>query len=146
MGVFWTGVLIFGIYWHMIPFRYSFRYLFFIQIGIMHASIMSESASIQPPSSLHLPSSTTTTATMTQPPPLTIPPRLQHKQSIILLHGRGGTGPEFGPSLIFVPIRQRAGTGLLSLSSTGETETSNLAQSFPNAKWIFPTATRGIAR
>ncbi|KAF7508059.1 hypothetical protein GJ744_009641 [Endocarpon pusillum] len=49
-----------------------------------------------------------------------------HRQSFIILHGRGSNALTFGPVLLETPI---PGYG-------------NLASAFPNAKFIFPTASK----
>ncbi|KAL9112238.1 MAG: hypothetical protein Q9227_003356 [Pyrenula ochraceoflavens] len=59
---------------------------------------------------------------------LIIPPQSHHKQSIILLHGRGSTAQKFAPPLLKHPIP----------SSTDSPLT--LKSALPNAKFIFPTA------
>jgi predicted esterase len=56
-----------------------------------------------------------------------IPPRSAHTHSIILLHGRGDCGEDFGAELV--------STELYSASSF-----KTLPQRFPGAKFIFPTA------
>ncbi|EEP78477.1 predicted protein [Uncinocarpus reesii 1704] len=56
--------------------------------------------------------------------PFVIPPRRPHTHSIILLHGRGGNGRDFGVELLT--------TKLLS--------SGTLTQCFPSTKFIFPTA------
>ncbi|PVH77557.1 alpha/beta-hydrolase [Cadophora sp. DSE1049] len=61
------------------------------------------------------------------PDPLIIPPQLEHRQSIIILHGRGSFAAKFTPPL-------------LSTGATGSEET--LQTAFPHAKLIFPTASR----
>ncbi len=61
------------------------------------------------------------------PDPFVVPPLagpLAHKQTIILLHGRGSTGLDFGPALLYTKI---PGHG-------------NLREAFPQAKFVFPTA------
>ncbi|KAI9748228.1 MAG: hypothetical protein M1815_003433 [Lichina confinis] len=58
------------------------------------------------------------------PEPMVTPPAQEHKQSIILLHGRGSTGAMFGTWLLFFHI---PGIG-------------NLREAFPNARFVFPTA------
>jgi predicted esterase len=88
------------------------------------------------------------------PPPLSIPPRvLPHKQTFILLHGRGSSGEKFGPVLLDTPISTAPhsssdGTndptptddpghaGAQKISSTVQT----LATTFPHARFVFPTA------
>ncbi|KAI0025321.1 phospholipase/carboxylesterase [Xylariomycetidae sp. FL0641] len=54
-----------------------------------------------------------------------VEPTVQHKFSIMLLHGRGSNGKDFGRELL--------DTGVTSNGST-------LAQLLPGARWIFPTA------
>ena len=58
------------------------------------------------------------------PKPLVVPPLETHKETWIILHGRGSNAEKFGPELLTTPI-PRHGT---------------LAQAFPHAKFIFPTA------
>lgn len=59
------------------------------------------------------------------PAPHIIPPKSRHTRTIILLHGRGSTGPEFAAELL------REGR-----STAGAT----LAQHLPGCKWVFPGA------
>ncbi|KAG4422078.1 hypothetical protein IFR04_004819 [Cadophora malorum] len=61
------------------------------------------------------------------PEPLIIMPALDHRQSIIILHGRGSIAARFAPPL-------------LATKATGSDET--LQTAFPHAKLIFPTASR----
>lgn len=70
------------------------------------------------------------------PRPFVIQPKTTHKQSVILLHGRGGCAAEFGPALLFHPINNKSSTTFLS---------STLKSLFPSAKFIFPTAPRRTA-
>jgi predicted esterase len=71
---------------------------------------------------------------------LVIAPRsLPHKQTFILLHGRGSSGEKFGPALLETPIP------LPSSDSTATKSTTNvltLASAFPHARFVFPTAAR----
>lgn len=53
-----------------------------------------------------------------------------HRQSFIILHGRGSDALTFGPVLLETPV---PGYG-------------NLASAFPNAKFIFPTASKRRAK
>ncbi|KAI9664424.1 MAG: hypothetical protein M1829_005817 [Trizodia sp. TS-e1964] len=53
-----------------------------------------------------------------------IPPSLKHRQTFILLHGRGSNARDFGPALLYLHL--------------GEPE--NLMSAFPHAKFILPTA------
>ncbi|KAH9214851.1 Alpha/Beta hydrolase protein [Leptodontidium sp. 2 PMI_412] len=64
------------------------------------------------------------------PDPIIVPPLFEHRQSIIILHGRGSFSAKFGPPL-------------LATKATGSGETIQTA--FPNAKIIFPTASRNRA-
>jgi predicted esterase len=67
------------------------------------------------------------------PNTLVIPPlALPHKQTFILLHGRGSSGDKFGPALLETPV---------PLPSSSETSTS-FQQLFPHARFVFPTAAR----
>ena len=64
---------------------------------------------------------------MSYPSPLIIPPTGgSHKQTFILLHGRGANADNFGPALLAHPIPQYA----------------NLQAAFPDAQFVFPTAAR----
>ena len=60
----------------------------------------------------------------TYPNPLIVPPLKTHKETWIILHGRGSNAQKFGPELLATPI---PGHG-------------TLAQELPHAKFIFPTA------
>jgi predicted esterase len=62
------------------------------------------------------------------PEPLIIPPLLDHKQTIVLLHGRGSNASAFGPLLLTCPI--------------ADSSSKNLAHAFPHAKFVFPTASK----
>ncbi|KAH7311148.1 Alpha/Beta hydrolase protein [Rhexocercosporidium sp. MPI-PUGE-AT-0058] len=64
------------------------------------------------------------------PDPIILPPQMEHRQSIIILHGRGSFAAKFAPPL-------------LATKATGRGET--LQEAFPNAKIIFPTASRNRA-
>ncbi|KAK6076294.1 acyl-protein thioesterase [Seiridium cupressi] len=69
------------------------------------------------------------------PEPLTIPPRSPpHKQTFIILHGRGSSGEKFGPTLLDEPIS--------SSSPSVDTSPSTLSSAFPHARFIFPSAAR----
>ncbi|KAB8345941.1 hypothetical protein FH972_022993 [Carpinus fangiana] len=62
------------------------------------------------------------------PQPITINPKSRsHKQTFIILHGRGDNGPSFGPAL-------------LALEVAGHGHLQTLPDIFPEAKFIFPTA------
>jgi predicted esterase len=63
------------------------------------------------------------------PDPKIIEPLLEHKETFIILHGRGSFADKFGPPLLAMP------------SSSNET----LQEAFPHAKIIFPTASRNRA-
>jgi predicted esterase len=58
------------------------------------------------------------------PPPFTLAALGKHTHTIIFLHGRGSTSPQFGP-----PLHQ-------SILSSGRT----FADEVPNMKFIFPAA------
>ncbi|KAJ9161750.1 Alpha/beta-hydrolase [Coniochaeta hoffmannii] len=69
------------------------------------------------------------------PEPLVILPLAPpHKQTFILLHGRGSSGEKFGPPLLDTPIR------LHPSDTTADVKT--LASAFPHARFVFPTAAR----
>ncbi len=88
-------------------------------------------------------------STTDYPPPLIIPPRvLPHKQTFILLHGRGSSGEKFGPVLLDTPLSQPADNNSngspASNNPPAQTShtTQTLATTFPHARFIFPTAPR----
>lgn len=94
------------------------------------------------------------TGTMEFPDPLIFEPlQLPHRQTFILLHGRGSWAEKFGPELLRTPIqnrnpiipdcneKDRAGDG------PGDTSQSvkpamTLQTAFPHARFVFPTAPR----
>jgi predicted esterase len=85
------------------------------------------------------------------PPPLIIQPRaLPHKQTFILLHGRGSSGDKFGPVLLDTPIltapvssADGGGTNPPDDQTTSSPPTvQTLATTFPHARFVFPTAAR----
>lgn len=69
----------------------------------------------------------------TYPPPLIITPLSTHTSTLILLHGRGSSGPNFGAELLKA-----------STSQIYDCQTS--PSLFPNTKFIFPTAKKRRAR
>ncbi|KAI1252046.1 hypothetical protein MGN70_006618 [Eutypa lata] len=69
------------------------------------------------------------------PDPLIIPPLSQpHKQTFIILHGRGSSGEKFGPALLNTPIS--------TSNSPPNTAPTTLASAFPHARFVFPSAAR----
>ncbi|KAK3370082.1 Alpha/Beta hydrolase protein [Podospora didyma] len=76
------------------------------------------------------------------PDPLIIEPLQQpHKQTFILLHGRGSSATKFGPALLqtsfpFPSVLPPANT---------TTPVTTLISTFPHARFIFPTAPRSRA-
>ncbi|KAI4256318.1 MAG: hypothetical protein L6R42_006298 [Xanthoria sp. 1 TBL-2021] len=66
----------------------------------------------------------------TYPEPLVIPPLRDHRQTFIILHGRGSNGVTFGPPFL----------------DTQVTESQTLRSCFPYAQIIFPTASRRRAQ
>ncbi|KAK4695261.1 phospholipase/carboxylesterase, partial [Lecanoromycetidae sp. Uapishka_2] len=64
------------------------------------------------------------------PEPLIIHPSLEHKQSFIILHGRGSNAEEFGPALLGTQI----------------SPTQLFSEAFPHVKFIFPTASKRRAK
>lgn len=90
------------------------------------------------------------------PKPLVIEPlQLPHKQTFILLHGRGSTADKFGPTLLEAevasppPCSPTSSTASTSSTSSPPTPTTNptkppltLATAFPHARFVFPTAAR----
>ncbi|KAI9661254.1 MAG: hypothetical protein M1821_009581 [Bathelium mastoideum] len=65
------------------------------------------------------------------PEPFVVPPKSEHRQTFILLHGRGSNGPVFGSGLLATPL---AGCSL------------TLQEAFPHAKFVFLTASMRRAR
>ena len=61
---------------------------------------------------------------LSYPEPLIVSPLQKHKQTWIILHGRGSNALKFGPELLGTTIPEYV----------------NLNQAFPNSKFIFPTA------
>ena len=79
------------------------------------------------------------------PPALIIPPlKPPHKQTIILLHGRGSSAAHFGPELLnmqFPPPPSNHPNPTPDQGATTPTAT-NLQTTVPHARFIFPTASR----
>ncbi|KEY71294.1 hypothetical protein S7711_05887 [Stachybotrys chartarum IBT 7711] len=72
--------------------------------------------------------------TSSYPSPLVVEPlSMPNKQTFILLHGRGSSGEKFGPALLGTPIGSFE-------PLTGKT--ASLANAFPHARFVFPTAAR----
>ena len=69
-------------------------------------------------------------ATSTYPEPLIVRPLLEHRQTFIILHGRGSNAETFAPPLFATELPD------------GRT----LQAVFPHAKFIFPTASKRRAR
>jgi predicted esterase len=57
-----------------------------------------------------------------------VPPQLEHRQTIIILHGRGSFAAKFGPPLLETTV-----------------DNNTLQSVFPHAKIIFPTTSRNKA-
>jgi predicted esterase len=81
--------------------------------------------------------------------PLTINPQSQpHKQTIILLHGRGSNSTEFGPALLFKPLRAHrsrlhvngGGGGSGDNSSNGNGSNNNNSKNNGNGRSIHNTS------
>lgn len=69
---------------------------------------------------------------MDHPAPSIIDPlKSPHKQTFIILHGRGSSGNDFGPFLLHTPIVEHE-----------ESHQNGLASCFPHARFVFPTAVR----
>ncbi|KAI4273488.1 MAG: hypothetical protein LQ337_004589 [Flavoplaca oasis] len=64
------------------------------------------------------------------PDPLIIPPLQHHKQTFIILHGRGSNALAFGPPLL----------------DTQVSGTRTFRSAFPHAKFVFPTARKCRAK
>lgn len=75
--------------------------------------------------------------------PLTIRPlSLPHRQTFILLHGRGSSASKFGPVFLNTPFTvQPANTR----DSVDDSPLTTLAKAFPHAKFVFPTSPRSRA-
>lgn len=69
------------------------------------------------------------------PEPVVVPPRqLPHRQTFILLHGRGSWADKFAPALLKTAVSAPPSSSLASPQT--------LVCIFPHAKFVFPTATR----
>lgn len=68
--------------------------------------------------------------------PHVVEPAKEHKQTFIVLHGRGGTGESFASSFLDHPIAPALNLGR-------PTGLQGIRESFPYAKFIFPTACLG---
>ncbi|KAL8652338.1 MAG: hypothetical protein Q9210_002737 [Variospora velana] len=66
----------------------------------------------------------------TYPNPLIIPPLQDHKQTFIILHGRGSNASTFGPPLL----------------NTQVSEIHTFQSSFPNVQFVFPIASKRRAQ
>ncbi|KAL2012175.1 hypothetical protein VTN00DRAFT_4893 [Thermoascus crustaceus] len=66
------------------------------------------------------------------PEPLIVPPLRSHKQTFILLHGRGSNASKFGPELLSTEMPDPHNAD----------KTVTLATAFPHARFVFPTASR----
>lgn len=97
---------------------------------------------VTPSANLQHHNNNTTTMTKPQtpnPPPLIIHPlHLPHKQTFILLHGRGSNAARFGPVLLTTPFPSPS--PLSQTPSPTANPTQTLPTAFPHAKFIFPTA------
>lgn len=72
------------------------------------------------------------------PPPMVIPPLKQpHRQTIILLHGRGSSAKFFAPDLLSVPLGFPAASPGLS--------SGTFQDYLPHTRFVFPTAPRSRA-
>lgn len=60
------------------------------------------------------------------PEPFVIPPVCEHRQTLIILHGRGSSASKFAPELLATEIP----------------EFGSLADAFSNARFVFPTASK----
>lgn len=70
--------------------------------------------------------------------PFVVQPEKEHKQTFIILHGRGGTGESFASSFLTFPITPTLVDGrLLGLEG--------IRANCPNVKFVFPTACLGRA-
>lgn len=61
--------------------------------------------------------------------PLVVEPALSHQQTFIILHGRGSNARQFGPELLNNKV----------------SDAGNFKETFPHAKFVFPTATASRA-
>ncbi|KAK3685385.1 Alpha/Beta hydrolase protein [Podospora appendiculata] len=79
------------------------------------------------------------------PDPLIIPPvSATHKQTFILLHGRGSTAHKFGPVILETPLSQNDDNEN-DTTPTPPTKAQTLQRLYPHAKFIFPSAPRSRA-
>ncbi|KAF2262276.1 alpha/beta-hydrolase [Lojkania enalia] len=79
--------------------------------------------------------------TSNYPKPLIIPSPAAHKQTIIILHGRGSTAEKFAEPLLTHPVSSTTSPTSLDISpNTESTDTKTFQSYFSNTKFIFPTA------
>lgn len=74
--------------------------------------------------------------TSNYPQPLAIPPLRSHRQTFIILHGRGSSASKFGPDIL---------SSAVSLPQDDSHLQCTLSSAFPYAKFVFPTALRSRA-
>lgn len=86
---------------------------------------------------------------MDYPDPLIFEPlQLPHRQTFILLHGRGSWAEKFGPELLQTPIQSSSCDGGKTLvddskdTSEAQKPAMTLQAAFPHARFVFPTAAR----
>lgn len=86
---------------------------------------------------------------MDYPDPLIFEPlQLPHRQTFILLHGRGSWAEKFGPELLRTPIQSARYNGEKTLVDDSNDTTGTqkpvmtLQAAFPHARFVFPTAAR----
>ena len=76
--------------------------------------------------------SSKTDKTSTYPECLVIPPLQSHKQTFIILHGRGSDATTFGPVFLDTEV--------------SESEPRDFRAAFPHARFVFPTASKRRAQ
>lgn len=80
---------------------------------------------------------------MAYPPPLIIPPlSTPHKQTLIILHGRGSSAQKFAPPLLSTEFTPPSLEQQPSPSPSSSSQSVTLRTAFPHAKFVFPTAQR----
>ncbi|KAH8887155.1 hypothetical protein GQ53DRAFT_591448, partial [Thozetella sp. PMI_491] len=77
------------------------------------------------------------------PEPFIVPPRrLPHKQTFIILHGRGSWGEKFGQAFIDWPIVSAPLPTSSEEPALNSITTRTIVSAFPHARFVFPSAAR----
>ncbi|KAK7948860.1 Acyl-protein thioesterase 1 [Apiospora aurea] len=75
-------------------------------------------------------------------PPIVPPLSLPHKQTFIILHGRGSSADKFGPPLLDTPLSAKPPSLAHPSTERPPLGIQSLATAFPHARFVFPSAPR----